>query len=125
MAHVSIAALGFVQQLSRVGVEGSQFQPTHGGQGLAVGEVVEFGEAVSMRRVGFTQTLAGGRVPEANAAAVAGRGQRLAVRSEGDAQDIIGTGKTAAFLLPILHQLLDLPGGTTRALVITPTRELA
>jgi ATP-dependent RNA helicase RhlE len=36
-----------------------------------------------------------------------------------------GTGKTAAFLLPILHQLLNLPRATTRALVITPTRELA
>jgi ATP-dependent RNA helicase RhlE len=36
-----------------------------------------------------------------------------------------GTGKTAAFLLPILHQLLGLPHGTTQALVITPTRELA
>src|SRR6266446_3767115 len=36
-----------------------------------------------------------------------------------------GTGKTAAFLLPILHQLIDLPRGTTRALIITPTRELA
>jgi ATP-dependent RNA helicase RhlE len=36
-----------------------------------------------------------------------------------------GTGKTAAFLLPILHQLLDLPRGVTQALVITPTRELA
>jgi ATP-dependent RNA helicase RhlE len=36
-----------------------------------------------------------------------------------------GTGKTAAFLLPILHQLMDLPGGTTRALIVTPTRELA
>ena len=36
-----------------------------------------------------------------------------------------GTGKTAAFLLPILHRLLALPRGTTRALVITPTRELA
>src|SRR5262249_15705037 len=36
-----------------------------------------------------------------------------------------GTGKTAAFLLPILHRLLTLPRGTTRALVITPTRELA
>src|SRR6476660_3675198 len=36
-----------------------------------------------------------------------------------------GTGKTAAFLLPILHRLLSLPQGTTRALVITPTRELA
>jgi len=36
-----------------------------------------------------------------------------------------GTGKTAAFLLPVLHQLLHLPRGVTRALVITPTRELA
>src|SRR5437016_6479386 len=36
-----------------------------------------------------------------------------------------GTGKTAAFLLPILHRLLDLPRGTTQALVVTPTRELA
>src|SRR5438445_1397620 len=36
-----------------------------------------------------------------------------------------GTGKTAAFLLPILHQLFSLPRGTTRALIITPTRELA
>ncbi|MGI8671637.1 MAG: DEAD/DEAH box helicase, partial [Luteitalea sp.] len=36
-----------------------------------------------------------------------------------------GSGKTAAFLLPILHKLLDMPRGTTRALVLTPTRELA
>jgi ATP-dependent RNA helicase RhlE len=36
-----------------------------------------------------------------------------------------GSGKTAAFLLPILHKLLDRPRGTTRALVVTPTRELA
>src|SRR5437764_1150290 len=36
-----------------------------------------------------------------------------------------GTGKTAAFLLPILHRLLGLPHGTTQALIITPTRELA
>jgi ATP-dependent RNA helicase RhlE len=36
-----------------------------------------------------------------------------------------GTGKTAAFLLPLLHQLLGLPRGTTQALIITPTRELA
>src|SRR5262249_13680372 len=36
-----------------------------------------------------------------------------------------GTGKTAAFLLPILNQLLALPRGTTRALIVTPTRELA
>jgi ATP-dependent RNA helicase RhlE len=36
-----------------------------------------------------------------------------------------GSGKTAAFLLPILHRLMDKPRGTTRALVLTPTRELA
>jgi len=36
-----------------------------------------------------------------------------------------GTGKTAAFLLPILHRLQSLPRGTTQALIITPTRELA
>jgi len=36
-----------------------------------------------------------------------------------------GSGKTAAFLLPILQKLMAKPRGTTRALVITPTRELA
>src|SRR5689334_20612733 len=36
-----------------------------------------------------------------------------------------GSGKTAAFLLPILHRLIDKARGTTRALVLTPTRELA
>ncbi len=36
-----------------------------------------------------------------------------------------GTGKTAAFLLPVLHKLLDMSRGTTHALVISPTRELA
>ncbi len=36
-----------------------------------------------------------------------------------------GSGKTAAFLLPILHKLIDRPRRTTRALVLTPTRELA
>jgi ATP-dependent RNA helicase RhlE len=36
-----------------------------------------------------------------------------------------GSGKTAAFLLPILHQLMARPRGATRALVLTPTRELA
>ena len=36
-----------------------------------------------------------------------------------------GSGKTAAFLLPILHALISRPRGTTRALVLTPTRELA
>jgi ATP-dependent RNA helicase RhlE len=36
-----------------------------------------------------------------------------------------GTGKTAAFLLPLLQQLLDRPRGATGALVLVPTRELA
>src|SRR3982750_4621726 len=36
-----------------------------------------------------------------------------------------GSGKTAAFLLPILHRLMGKPRGITRALVLTPTRELA
>jgi ATP-dependent RNA helicase RhlE len=36
-----------------------------------------------------------------------------------------GSGKTAAFLLPLLHKLIEEPRGVTRALVITPTRELA
>jgi ATP-dependent RNA helicase RhlE len=47
-----------------------------------------------------------------------------------DGRDILacamtGSGKTAAFLLPILHNLLPKPRRTTRALVLTPTRELA
>jgi ATP-dependent RNA helicase RhlE len=36
-----------------------------------------------------------------------------------------GTGKTAAFVLPTLQRLKGKPRGTTRALVLTPTRELA
>jgi ATP-dependent RNA helicase RhlE len=38
---------------------------------------------------------------------------------------VTGSGKTAAFLLPILHRLVDTPRGATRALIVTPTRELA
>ncbi len=36
-----------------------------------------------------------------------------------------GTGKTAAFALPILHQLLEGPRKRVRALIVAPTRELA
>ena len=36
-----------------------------------------------------------------------------------------GTGKTAAFALPILHRLLASPRNDVRALIISPTRELA
>ena len=36
-----------------------------------------------------------------------------------------GSGKTAAFLLPIIQRLMKKPRGGTRALVLAPTRELA
>jgi ATP-dependent RNA helicase RhlE len=36
-----------------------------------------------------------------------------------------GTGKTAAFLLPLLNRILEGQLGSTQALVLTPTRELA
>ena len=36
-----------------------------------------------------------------------------------------GTGKTAAFALPLLHQLLETRRKGPRALVLAPTRELA
>ena len=36
-----------------------------------------------------------------------------------------GTGKTAAFLLPIFDLIAGLPGGETSTLIIVPTRELA
>jgi ATP-dependent RNA helicase RhlE len=36
-----------------------------------------------------------------------------------------GTGKTAAFVLPMLQQLMDGPRGKLRGLILSPTRELA
>ncbi len=36
-----------------------------------------------------------------------------------------GTGKTAAFILPMLQRLMDGPRGAIKALVLAPTRELA
>ncbi|HEX2168107.1 MAG TPA: DEAD/DEAH box helicase [Longimicrobiales bacterium] len=47
-----------------------------------------------------------------------------------DGRDVLacamtGSGKTAAFLLPILQRLKDRPSGRTRALILSPTRELA
>ena len=56
--------------------------------------------------------------------------QRDAVPAAKDGRDVLacamtGSGKTAAFLLPMLHRLHDSPTRATRALVLTPTRELA
>ncbi len=36
-----------------------------------------------------------------------------------------GTGKTAAFVLPLLHRLVEGPRNVIRALIVAPTRELA
>jgi ATP-dependent RNA helicase RhlE len=36
-----------------------------------------------------------------------------------------GTGKTAAFVLPVLHRLMNCPRGQVGALIVSPTRELA
>lgn len=42
------------------------------------------------------------------------------------ASSITGSGKTAAFLLPILQRYFNVaPVGYIRALIVTPTRELA
>ncbi|MBI5943566.1 MAG: DEAD/DEAH box helicase [Chloroflexi bacterium] len=56
--------------------------------------------------------------------------QEAAIPAAVRGRDIIGTaqtgtGKTAAFVLPILHKLLDGPRHVSRALIVTPTRELA
>src|SRR5712691_9364114 len=56
--------------------------------------------------------------------------QKEAIPAILSGRDVIGTaqtgsGKTAAFLLPILQRILKQSPGRTRALVLSPTRELA
>jgi ATP-dependent RNA helicase RhlE len=56
--------------------------------------------------------------------------QEAAIPAAVRGRDIIGTaqtgtGKTAAFVIPILNKLLNGPRGHARALIVTPTRELA
>ncbi len=56
--------------------------------------------------------------------------QEAAIPAAMRGRDIIGTaqtgtGKTAAFVLPILNKLLNGQRGVPRALIVTPTRELA
>ncbi len=57
--------------------------------------------------------------------------QTAAIPPAMEGRDLIGaaqtgTGKTAAFLLPMLHRFMQSPGtGKVRGLILTPTRELA
>ena len=56
--------------------------------------------------------------------------QRDAIPPAAAGRDVLacamtGSGKTAAFVLPILQQMAGSRGGRTRALILTPTRELA
>ena len=56
--------------------------------------------------------------------------QRDAIPPALEGRDVLacamtGSGKTAAFVLPILQQMAGTPSGRTRALILTPTRELA
>ena len=56
--------------------------------------------------------------------------QRQAIPPILEGRDVLGlaqtgTGKTAAFVLPILHRLMQGARGRVRALIIAPTRELA
>jgi ATP-dependent RNA helicase RhlE len=68
-----------------------------------------------IRELGFTRPtpIQGEAIP----AVIAGRDVLACAQT--------GSGKTAAFLLPIAHRLMDKPRRTSRALVLTPTRELA
>lgn len=56
--------------------------------------------------------------------------QERAIPAVMEGRDVLGlaqtgTGKTAAFMLPILHRLSSGPKGRIRALILAPTRELA
>ena len=56
--------------------------------------------------------------------------QARAIPQVSDGRDVMGlaqtgTGKTAAFVLPILNRLVGSRYGSVRALIISPTRELA
>src|SRR5215469_12040379 len=56
--------------------------------------------------------------------------QALAIPPAIEGRDVLGSaetgsGKTAAFGLPVVQRLMEKPRGKTRALVLAPTRELA
>ena len=69
----------------------------------------------SVRHMGFEQPTA----IQAQSIPAGMAGQDVLASAE------TGSGKTAAFLLPIMNQLLPMQRGATRALVLAPTRELA
>jgi ATP-dependent RNA helicase RhlE len=69
----------------------------------------------SVRRMGFEQPTP--IQVEAIPAGLAGRDILASAET--------GSGKTAAFLLPIMNRLLTMQRGATRALILAPTRELA
>ena len=69
----------------------------------------------SVRRMGFEQPTP---IQEASIPAAL-QGRDILASAE------TGSGKTAAFLLPIMNQMLTMQRGATRALVLAPTRELA
>jgi ATP-dependent RNA helicase RhlE len=71
--------------------------------------------AASVKRMGFTQPTP----IQIEAIPAAQGGRDLLASAE------TGSGKTAAFLLPIMQKLLPMQRGATRALILAPTRELA
>ena len=68
-----------------------------------------------IRRLGYTEATP----IQKSALPVALTGEDLIATAQ------TGTGKTAVFVLPILQKLLSGPRNRTRALIVTPTRELA
>jgi superfamily II DNA/RNA helicase len=85
------------------------------------------GEFMSFRNLGLTEELV--RSVEKLGYQTPTPIQAAAIPSILEGRDVVGTaqtgtGKTAAFTLPLL-QRLGQPGGKVRALILTPTRELA
>jgi superfamily II DNA/RNA helicase len=84
-----------------------------------------------MRALACSMRASAGGVPFlASTSTSRRRIQEQSIPSAMEGRDLLacamtGSGKTAAFLLPILHRLMDRPRGTTRVLVLSPTRELA
>lgn len=88
----------------------------------AIGDIVNFSEFGFDSRIAAAVSACGYQTPTPI--------QRETIPAAMKGRDVMGlaqtgTGKTAAFALPIMEQLLDGPRGTLRAVVLAPTRELA